>query len=79
MTKKETIAKNIELTFDLVRQIVDNPKIAEGFPDKCEIEFIEKDYSTHTEADLKNKWLIKVEHNFTLIKNTAAPKPSVIR
>jgi len=69
MTKKETIRKNIELTFDFVRQLINNPKLAETLPDKCEIEFIEKDYSSHTEKELKGKRLIKVQHNFELIKN----------
>jgi hypothetical protein len=70
MTKKETIRKNIELTFDFVRQLIENPKLAESLPDKCEIEFIEKDYSSHIEKELKGKKLIKVQHNFELIKNT---------
>jgi hypothetical protein len=47
--------------------IIDNPKLAESLPDKCEIEFIERDYSSHSEDDLLNKRLIKVQHNFELI------------
>jgi hypothetical protein len=73
MTKKETIRKNIELTFDFVRQLIENPKLAESLPHKCEIEFIEKDYSLHTEKELKGKKLIKVEHNFKLIKGHSLP------
>jgi hypothetical protein len=71
MTKKETIRKNIELTFDFVRQLIENPKLAESLPAKCEIEFIEKDYSSYAEKELKGKKLIKVQHNFELIKNSS--------
>lgn len=79
MTKKETVAKNIELTFDFVRQIIDNPKLADNLPAKCEIEFIERDYSSQTEHDLKNKQLIKVEHNFTFFNGAKISKPAGLK
>ena len=68
MTKKEFVRKNIELTFDFVRQIIDNPSIAEKLPDKCEIEFIEKDFSHLSEKELSTKRLIKVSRNFEVIR-----------
>lgn len=64
MTNKETIRKNIELTFDFVRQITDNPGLAEHLPDKCNIDFIVKDLTSLTEKDLKNKKLLKGTHTF---------------
>lgn len=69
MTSKEKIQKDIELTFDFIRLIIDNPKLAGQLPDKCEIEFIEKDFTSLTEKELTKKQLIKVNHTFDIIKN----------
>lgn len=41
MTKKETVNRNIGLTFDFVREIIKNPSIVNDLPEICEIEFIE--------------------------------------
>jgi methionyl-tRNA synthetase len=68
MRKKESIKKNIELTFDFVRYLVDNPEVVEEFPDKCEIDFVEKDFSSLTEKDLNKKKLIKVNRTFDVVK-----------
>lgn len=72
MTNKETVGKNIELTFDFVRQIIDNPKLAEQLPDKCEIDFVEKDFSSLTEKELSTKKLVKVNHTFDIIAKRKA-------
>ncbi|MFA4851554.1 MAG: hypothetical protein WC868_10460 [Bacteroidales bacterium] len=69
MTNKEKIQRDIELTFDFIRQIIDNPRLAEQLPDKCEIDFIEKDFTSLTEKDLTKKQLIKVNHTFDIVKN----------
>ncbi len=67
MTNKETVKKNLELTFEFVHQILDNPKLAEQLPDTCEIDFIEKDFSSQSEHELTKKKLIKVNHNFEIV------------
>ncbi|MBS4028603.1 MAG: hypothetical protein KGZ58_08190 [Ignavibacteriales bacterium] len=67
MTNKETVQKNIELTFDFVRQIIDNPAVVEQLPDKCDIDFIEKDFTLLTEKELTKKRLIKVDHTFEVV------------
>jgi len=59
--------KNIGLTFDFVRQIIDNPELAYKIPDKCEIDFIESDFSALAEKALSTKKLIKVSHTFDII------------
>ena len=69
MTNKEKIQRDIELTFDFIRLIIDNPKIADQLPNKCEIDFIEKDFSSLTEKELAKKQLIKVNHTFEIVKN----------
>ena len=69
MTKKEEVNKNIELTFAFIRQIIDNPEIAEQLPNKCEIDFIEKDFSAVIEKNLSSKQLIKVNHAFEIVSS----------
>jgi hypothetical protein len=44
MTNKETIERNIGLTFDYVEFLNDNPSITEKLPVKYKLEFIEKDF-----------------------------------
>ena len=59
MTKKEKINRNIGLTFDLLRQIADNPEIADGIPSGSILEFVEKDFpSSHKPTQkMKRKYL----------------------
>jgi hypothetical protein len=46
MTNKETINRNIGLTFDFLRQVAKNPGILDSIPDGTTLEFVEKDFST---------------------------------
>ncbi len=68
MTNKETVRKSLELTFDFVRQIIDNPSIVNQLPDKCEIEFIDKDFSSLSEDELAQKNFLKVNRSFEVVK-----------
>jgi len=68
MTNRETVRKNIELTFDFLRQIIDNPSLADQLPDKCDIDFIENDFSALSDKELKNKKLVKVKRTFEIVK-----------
>ncbi len=45
MTNKETINRNIGLSFDFLRQVLKDPSILEKIPDGSTLEFIEKDFS----------------------------------
>lgn len=45
MTKKETIERNIGLTFDFVNYLIDNPNVAVNLPINFRLEFIEKDFT----------------------------------
>ena len=67
MTNIETINKNIELTFAFVRELIKNPKLLQLLPDKCEIDFIESDFSSLSEKELSKKVLISVNHTFDII------------
>lgn len=73
MTKKEKINRNIGLTFDFLRQVVDNPSIIETIPDGATLEFIEKDFPITNETSLNNKYLIKVKSVFEPVNKVAEP------
>jgi hypothetical protein len=64
MTKKETITNNIEITFDFLRELINSPEKLDKLPAKCEIDFIEKDYSNISEKDFKKKKIIRVSRRF---------------
>ena len=74
MTNKETIERNIGLTFDFVNHLMDNPSIAESLPDDFKLEFIEKDFPTlekkdHPEPDSKViRKLVRVRNSFEIPK-----------
>jgi hypothetical protein len=67
MTSKEYIKRNIGLTFDFVRFLIENPKQIKNLPDKFEMEFIEKDFDVPSELKGKRKKLIKVKNAFEVI------------
>ena len=69
MTNKETIERNIGLTYDFVHYLMDNPSIAENLPDDFKLEFIEKDF-----PNLEKKEQIeldsKVKRKFVRVRNS---------
>ena len=74
MTNKETVERNIGLTFDFVDYLVDNPSTTDNLPDKFNLEFIEKDFpkiekkeETGSNSLLKRKY-VKVRNTFELSK-----------
>ena len=68
MTNKETINRNIGLTFDFVKQIIKNPELIDEVKNNSIIEFLQKDYPEreHTKRIIADKY-IKVKRNFELI------------
>jgi len=68
MTNKETINRNIGLTFDFVRQLVENPELIQQVEDDSVIEFLQKDYPERegTNQIIADKF-IKVKRNFEMI------------
>ena len=68
MTNKETINRNIGLTFDFARQIVENPELIDKLKDNSIIEFLQKDYPEREKANgiVADKF-IKVKRSFELI------------
>ena len=45
MTNKETITRNIGLTFDFVGHLIDNPKLIDSLPDSFTLNFVESDFT----------------------------------
>lgn len=66
MTNKEMVNRNIGLTFDLVRKIIENPDLAEKIPDKSTIEFVEKDFEYRQKNQTENTKLIQVKNEIEI-------------
>lgn len=43
MTKKESVERNIGVTFDFIKHLVEHPEIIDALPNEAEISFIGKD------------------------------------
>ena len=69
MTNKETVERNIGLTFDFLRQVVNEPSILDNMPDNAVIEFIDKDVVLTEKANAKNKpnKYIRVKKHFEVM------------
>ena len=68
MKKDEIVKKNISLTFDFIRNIIDHPDILRTIPNSSEVDFLETDLPMHVEkAKIKNvaePVVFRVEHTF---------------
>ena len=66
MTKKETINRNIGLSFDLLREILKNPSLLEKIPNGAVVEFVEKDFPKNeiTGVQKKRRKYIRVRNEF---------------
>jgi len=68
MTNKETVNRNIGLSFDFLRAIVKNPEILDEIKNNSTIEFLQKDYPEREKSRriIADKY-IKVKRNFEII------------
>lgn len=48
MTNKETVTRNIGLTFDFVNHLIEHSAIIESLPDNFKLHFVESDFSNTT-------------------------------
>ena len=69
MTNKETIERNIGLTFDYVNFLIDNKEEIEKLPDNFKIEFIEKDF-TKTEHKQAQTTTPNLQNKYVRVKNS---------
>jgi hypothetical protein len=73
MTNKETVERNIGLTFDFVNQLIEKPELADRLPDEFDVEFIEKDFPNLERQEPSSKMsgirkkLIRVRNTFDLL------------
>jgi hypothetical protein len=66
MTNKELVNRNIGLTFDLIRKIIEKPELIDKIPDHCVINFVDKDFETRESASGENVKLIKVRNEIEI-------------
>jgi hypothetical protein len=71
MTHKETVERNIGLTFDFVNYLIDNKSEIEKLPDNFNLKFIEKDFPKrqYQQKDDKEPFLIE---RYVRVKNSFA-------
>jgi len=71
MTNKETIGRNIGLTFDFVNHLIDNKSELEKLPDNFTVEFVEKDFpklqSSCQEVSNAKKKFVQVKNSFVTV------------
>lgn len=69
MTNKETIERNIGLTFDFVNYLIDNPTVTDNLPENFKLEFVEKDF-----PNIEKKETVqtdtKISRKFVRVRNT---------
>lgn len=70
MTKKEYATKNIGMTFDFIKYLIDHPEDIEIIPDGAELDFVDKDMPVKGGEEIKRRKIAryKVEHIFEPIK-----------
>ncbi|MCD6295884.1 MAG: hypothetical protein J7M30_01885 [Deltaproteobacteria bacterium] len=69
MRKDEIVKKNISLVFDFLRYLTDHPELIEKLPDRCELEFLDKDFpliENESSVEDVDRAFLKVEHTFNI-------------
>ena len=75
MRKKETVERNIGLTFDFLRQVLKDPSILDEIPNGSVIDFVEKDYpKIEPKSSVRPDKYLKVTTHFELIGTRNAYK-----
>lgn len=66
MTKKETINRNIGLSFDFLKEILKNPALLNKIPNGATVEFVEKDFPKKETAgsQRRKRKYIRVKNEF---------------
>ena len=70
MTKKEYAERNIGITFDFVKHLIEHPDVLDTIPDGAELDFIDKDMPFKAKEMVKRKKVAryKVTHIFVPVK-----------
>lgn len=71
MTYKETVNRNIGLTFDFIKQAMKDPSMLDKIPDGSVLEFVEKDFvkkeNSHLRKEKLNKKYLRVHSSLEVI------------
>ena len=67
MTNKETMERNIGLTFDFVNHLIDNKSDLEKLPDDFVVEFVEKDFP---KLQRRQSVKLNIRRKFVQVKNS---------
>jgi hypothetical protein len=70
MTHKETVTRNIGLTFDFVNYLLDNEADIEKLPDNFKLEFSEKDFPKLERKQNVSSTSQDMEKRYVRVKNT---------
>ena len=70
MTNKETIERNIGLTFDFVNHLIDNKSDLEKLPDNFTVEFVEKDFPKLQRRQSVNQAIQDEKRKFVQVRNS---------
>ena len=69
MRKDEIVRKNISLVFDFLRYLTDDPELIEKLPNRCELDFLDKDLPVIEDESIVTSvdtTFLKVEHTFNI-------------
>jgi hypothetical protein len=69
MTHKETVTRNIGLTFDFVNYLLDNELEVEKLPNDFKLEFKEKDFPTLERKQPIHSPIQGVEKRYVRVRN----------
>jgi len=70
MTHKETVERNIGLTFDFVNYLIDNKEEVNKLPDNFSLEFIEKDFTKIEQKQTQKVSNLNLQQKYVRVKNT---------
>ena len=66
VTRKEYAERNIGMTFDFIKYLIEHPAVIDRIPDGAELDFIDKDMPFKVKQQVKARKVAryKVEHVF---------------
>lgn len=70
MTHKETVERNIGLTFDFVNYLIDNKEEVNKLPDNFKLKFVEKDFTKIEQKQTQIVSNLNLQQKYVRVKNT---------
>jgi hypothetical protein len=70
MTHKETVERNIGLTFDFVNHLINNKEEIDKLPNNFNLEFIEKDFTKIEHKPTQIQSTPSIQHKYVRVKNS---------